>query len=42
MDDQVPELEPGIYEECPACGAEGGGCLTCFDQLLVPHECEAA
>jgi hypothetical protein len=38
--DLIPILDPDIlYEECPDC-PEDGGCLTCFDEGLVPHDCD--
>ncbi len=40
----IPTLDPDLtYEECPNCnGGEWEGCLTCFDEGLVVHGCEAA
>jgi len=34
-----PEIEPGVYEECPDCGGEGDLCLSCMDFGLVKHDC---
>lgn len=42
-DDVIPTLDPEIlYELCPDCEDEGdGGCITCWDEGLVPHDCPA-
>jgi hypothetical protein len=38
--DAIPTLDPDLlYEECPDCEGECDGCLTCFDEGLVPHGC---
>lgn len=40
---EIPTLDPDVlYELCPACEDAGaGGCMTCWDEGLVPHDCPA-
>jgi hypothetical protein len=43
IDDQVPALDPEfLYEECPTCEGLWKGCMTCWDEGLVVHDCETA
>lgn len=44
IETEVPELdEDRLYELCPDCGDRDpiseGGCITCWDEQLVPHAC---
>jgi hypothetical protein len=41
--DAIPELDPDVlYELCPDCEDRGKGCMTCWDEGLVVHECADA
>lgn len=41
--DTIPTLDESLlYEECPDCDGECGGCITCWDEGLVVHTCEAS
>lgn len=39
---EIPKLDPdALYELCPDCEDSGkGGCMTCWDEGLVPHACD--
>lgn len=40
-DSHAPELdEDRWYEECPRCEGRAEGCMTCWDEGLVIHDCE--
>lgn len=40
MDDKMPQLDPEtLYEICPRCKGRAQGCMTCWDEGLVPHRC---
>lgn len=42
MDDRVPQLDPALlYEVCPRCEGRATGCMTCWDEGLVIHDCPA-
>jgi hypothetical protein len=38
--DEELEYEEGEwFEVCPHCGGEAEGCMTCWDEGVVPHFC---
>lgn len=38
--DGVPQLDEAVlYEVCPRCKGRACGCITCWDEGIVVHEC---
>lgn len=35
----LSELDEGLYQVCPDCHGDCGGCSTCFDAGVLPHIC---
>lgn len=39
-EDRIPQLdETVLYEVCPRCKGRARGCMTCWDEGIVVHEC---